>query len=154
VRNGGDDGKLPEPWVFDISRPGNVCVRDGTPVVFLAAGGDHRAQSHGLPDRQELEAGDGVAGRRGPHDPAGPLQRRANRATYLVDLGPAHAAVTLNIIPGAASTDAMQAAWMIEKGCQAQAEGAARQAALRALAQRRRGDGGQRARPAVSRNGD
>jgi hypothetical protein len=121
VRNGGDDAQLPEPWVFDISRPGNVCVRDGTPVVFwrpttgsainltifptdkswklttVWPSGDDRLT---LPDRYTTR----------------------NRATYLVDLGSAHAAVTLNVIPAAASTDAMRAAWMIEKGCQAQAE--------------------------------
>jgi hypothetical protein len=48
-----------------------------------------------------------------------PVQRPA---TYLVDLDATESAITVNSIPGAVSSDAMRAAWMIEKGCQAQAE--------------------------------
>jgi hypothetical protein len=44
------------------------------------------------------------------------------RATYLIELDETQSAITLNSIPGAVESDAMRAAWMIEKGCQAQAE--------------------------------
>jgi len=42
--------------------------------------------------------------------------------TYLVDFGDKPVAVTLSEVSPAAANPKMQAAWMIEKGCVAQAE--------------------------------
>jgi hypothetical protein len=121
VRGEAEAAKLPEPWLFDVTRPGNVCVRDGSPIVFWRPSATSPANLTVLPTDKSW--------RLTTVWPTGDdrliLPERyttRNRATYLIDLGSAHAAVTLNVIPAAAATDAMRAAWMIEKGCQAQAE--------------------------------
>ena len=121
VRGVTDTSQLPEPWVLDISQPGNVCVRDGTPVVFWRPSAADAANLTVLPTDKSWR----LATVWPKGDDRLTLPERyatRNRATYLIDLGKLHAAVTLNVIPASATTDAMRAAWMIEKGCQQQAE--------------------------------
>jgi hypothetical protein len=43
-------------------------------------------------------------------------------STYLVELDETESAIVMDSILGAIASHAIRAAWMIEKGCQAQAE--------------------------------
>jgi hypothetical protein len=43
-------------------------------------------------------------------------------ATYVVSVDGAESAVTVNTLPAVLTNDSMRAAWMAEKGCEAQAE--------------------------------
>ncbi len=45
-----------------------------------------------------------------------------NRSTYIVGLNGTNTSITLVTIPAAASNDAMRAAWMMQEGCDAQAQ--------------------------------
>jgi hypothetical protein len=121
VRAGSAAAKLPEPWVLDVSRPGNLCVRDGDPIVFWRPSSGTTANLTVSPlDKSWKIAATWASGAdRLVIPPNLPIQ---GRATYLIELDETQSAVTLNSIPGAAGSDAMRAAWMIEKGCQAQAE--------------------------------
>jgi hypothetical protein len=121
VRAGAADAKLPEPWLLDVSRPGMRCVREGDPIVFWrpisAATANLTITSL---DKSWKVATTWPSGADRLTVPSNlPVQRPA---TYLVDLDATESAITVNSIPGAVSSDAMRAAWMIEKGCQAQAE--------------------------------
>jgi hypothetical protein len=121
VRAGATAAKLPEPWVLDASRPGNRCVRAGDTIVFWRPASATTANLTVTPlDRSWKIATIWPSGADRlivPRDL--PIH---GPSTYLVELDETQSAVTLHSIPGAVASDAMRAAWMIEKGCQAQAE--------------------------------
>jgi hypothetical protein len=121
VRAGAEAAKLPEPWLLDVSRPGIRCVRDGDPVVFWRPASVTTANLTITPlDKSWKIATTWPSGAdRLVVPPNLPVQ---GASTYLVGLDETESAITVNSIPGAVSSDAMRAAWMIEKGCQAQAE--------------------------------
>jgi hypothetical protein len=121
VRAGAEAAKLPEPWLLDVSRPGIRCVRDGDPIVFWRPVSATTANLTitSLDKSWKIATTWPSGADRLVVPPNLPVQRPA---TYLVDLDATESAITVNSIPGAVSSDAMRAAWMIEKGCQAQAE--------------------------------
>lgn len=121
VRAGAEAAKLPEPWLLDVSRPGTRCVRAGDPIVFWRPAAGAVANLTITPlDKSWKIATTWLSGAdRLVVPPNLPIQ---GASTYLVGLDATESAITLNSIPGAVSSDAMRAAWMIEKGCQAQAE--------------------------------
>lgn len=122
VRAGVAAAKLPEPWLLDVSHPGSLCVREGDPLVFWRPAADATASFTVTPtDRSWKLAATWPGGvdrlTAPPSFPASSIP-----STYLVMLDANSAAVTLNSIPRAVDSDRMRAAWMIEKGCQAQAQ--------------------------------
>lgn len=113
--------KLPEPWLIDVERAGQFCVRDGAPVVFWRAATQREATISVMPlDRSWKITTTWPGGADRLTMPEGLLVQR--RSTYLVDLEGNRAAITLSNIPSAVRNDAMRVGWMIEKGCDAQAE--------------------------------
>jgi hypothetical protein len=121
VRNGGDGAALPDPWVLDITRPGNLCVREGAEIIVWRPSGKAAANlAITSTDRSWKVTATWPAG-----EDRLSLPKRfpsKNRATYVVALGGVTSAVTLYDIPPSVDQDKMQAAWMIEKGCLAQAD--------------------------------
>jgi hypothetical protein len=121
IRAGGVRAKLPEPWVIDVTRPGTVCVREGDPVVFWRPSSNSEVALSVTPlDRSWKLLRTWPSGTDRLIMPSSVVVH--NKSTYLVELDAIQAAVTLSGIPSAVHTDVMRAAWMIEKGCQAQAE--------------------------------
>jgi hypothetical protein len=119
---------LPSPWVMDATRSGNVCLQQGqAPVLWRPAAAQAadlvimpvdrswRAQAAWPQGDDRLAVKDDM----GVH----------GGASYFVVLNGNESAVTVNTIPAALSTDQMRAAWMIQKGCTAQAEALIRSAA-------------------------
>jgi hypothetical protein len=119
---------LPSPWVMDATRSGNVCLQQGqAPVLWRPASAQAadlvimpvdrswRAQAAWPQGDDRLAVKDDM----GVH----------GGASYFVVLNGNESAVTVNTIPAALSTDQMRAAWMIQKGCTAQAEALIRSAA-------------------------
>jgi hypothetical protein len=118
---------LPSPWLLDATRSGTVCLQQGqTPVlwrpaavqaadlVIMPADRSWKAQT-GWPrgdDRLVVKSDMGVH----------------SEASYFIALNGNESAVTVRNIPAALSTDQMRAAWMIQKGCTAQAEALIRSA--------------------------
>ncbi len=116
----------PEPWLLDVSHDGNRCLPENSPVVFWRPPGGlgHDALS--------------ISPRGGAWEvridwpertdrlllPKTLLPRKAlfNHSTYVVGLSGRNAEITLISIPAAADNDAMRAAWMIEEGCDIQAQ--------------------------------
>lgn len=111
----------PEPWLIDVTHVGIRCVPENRQVVFWR------------PDR-----GGAAAVTVEPYDrswrahaewPAG-ADRMAvpgtlpltNRSTYIVGLNGKNTPITVVTIPAAASNDAMRAAWMMQQGCDTQAQ--------------------------------
>ncbi|MBV8535509.1 MAG: hypothetical protein JO128_07945 [Alphaproteobacteria bacterium] len=111
----------PEPWLVDVTHVGIRCVPENHPIVFWRPDRSGPATVIVEPyDRSwrahaEWPAGDDRMGL-----PATlPL---TNRSTYIVGLNGKNIPITLVTIPAAASNDAMRAAWMMQQGCDAQAQ--------------------------------
>lgn len=127
VRAAGDAVELPEPWVVDVGRSGARCLRaDTTPVLWgprFAAVTDlaiepadrswrARGQWPAETDRLALNA-------RIPF---------ADGGSYVFDIGGNPANVTFWRMPAGFADPVVQAAWMIEKGCEDQARALVREA--------------------------
>ena len=121
VRAGGEAAKLPEPWLLDVSRPGNLCIRDGDEIVFWRPAASATANLSISPlDKSWKIVTTWPGGADRLVIPTTlPIQ---GHTTYLIELDEIKSAITLNNIPAAVGSNAMRAAFMIEKGCQAQAE--------------------------------
>jgi hypothetical protein len=120
VRNASDIVDLPDPWLLEVDRPGNVCWREGATAVFW-----HPAAANVLPlaitpaDRSWRAVASWPGGSDRIAVP-GTVPLR-DRATYIITLADRQAAVTINAVPTTLSSDEMRAGWLIEKGCLAQA---------------------------------
>lgn len=113
--------KLPNPWLLDVSRTGNVCLLDGHKAVFWRP---ETKQAIGLTIMPADRSWKSQA-----LWPAGADRLAATTdapvhggATYLVSLNTSQVAVTVNNVPTVLNNNQMRAAWMAEKGCEAQAE--------------------------------
>jgi len=113
--------KLPSPWVLDVSRPGNVCLREGETPIFWRPSAKQVAAFAIMPADRSWKSQ--------ARWPAGADRLRATTqapvhsgATYLVSINDSQVAMTVNIVPAVLSNNSMRAAWMAQKGCEAQAE--------------------------------
>lgn len=122
VRTGEATVRLPSPWLVDVSHPGTACVRPGEkPVLWRDRGEGGGDKITVIPaDRSWLASTEWPRGSATMLAPSN-FPVRDGR-TYLVDFGDKPVAVTLSELSPAAVNPRMQAAWMIEKGCVAQAE--------------------------------
>jgi hypothetical protein len=111
----------PGPWLLDITHVGIRCVPESSQIVFWRPGGGGAAALSVEPyDRSWRARAEWPAGADRMAMPGTlPL---TNRSTYIVSLNGKNIPVTLVTIPAAASNDAMRAAWMIQEGCDAQAQ--------------------------------
>lgn len=122
VRTGEATVRLPNPWLVDVSHPGTACVRPGEkPVLWRDRGEGGGDKITVMPaDRSWLASTEWPRGSATMLAPSNfPIR---DGRTYLVDFGDKPVAVTLSELSPAAANPRMQAAWMIEKGCVAQAE--------------------------------
>ncbi|HET7085990.1 MAG TPA: hypothetical protein VFI23_14530 [Rhizomicrobium sp.] len=118
---------LPDPWVLDASRAGTVCLRDGSEAVLWRADAAREAVLSLAPaDRSwRTEA----------HWPAGadritvpPPAIIKSGATYLVSLNGVQSAMKVEGMPANLANDAVRAAWLADKDCEAQARALLRSA--------------------------
>jgi hypothetical protein len=117
--------RLPEPWLIDASHGGSACLAEGSQAVFWRPAARDAVKLAVMPDDRswkietEWRAGtDRVMVR--------DLALVHGEATYLVNFAGTESAIRLNVVPAALANDAMRAAWMANKGCEAQAEALAR----------------------------
>ena len=121
TRNAGDKAPLPDPWLIDATSTGSACLLQGqmpvlwrpsaaSPVDVIITPSDRswRAQTKWSPgaDRLKLASDLGVHG----------------DASYFISLNGSESAITISSVPAVLSTDQMRAAWMIQKGCDRQAQ--------------------------------
>jgi hypothetical protein len=128
TRAGASVAVLPSPWLIDVSRPGNVCLVDGQRAEFWRPSAAASETLTVWPvDRSWKGEAVWPAGSNRLVEPDD-FAVHAN-AIYLVALGKGEAsAITVNAVPRDLASDAMRAAWLAQKGCEAQAEAIARQA--------------------------
>ena len=121
IRSANLDVHLPSPWLVDVSHPGVACLRLGDQPVLWRASGSGGARLTMMPaDRSWRAQTEWPAGSPTLQAPSNfPIK---DGRTYLADFGGKPIAVTLTQIPPKVTNPRMQAAWMLEKGCVAQAE--------------------------------
>jgi hypothetical protein len=117
--------KLPDPWLIDASHAGIVCLREGTTPVFWRAQAAGASTLVVMPDDRSWKVT--------TKWPAGQdrLSVETNvpmhgGASYFISLDGAESAIAVSAVPASLSNDAVRAAWMADKGCEAQAEALAR----------------------------
>ena len=113
---------LPDPWLVDVTHPGKACVLEGNQPVFWRAQPTAVAKLAVMPaDRSwKAEVNDWPAGQ-SRISLAAPTVIRGN-ATYFVSFNGTESAITINTVPAVLANDRMRAAWMADRGCEAQAE--------------------------------
>ena len=120
VRTGAEEVHLPSPWLVDVSHPGTTCLKQGERPVFWRtgnAGGTLTLMPADRSWRGQTPWPGGTSTLAAPNN--FPIK---DGRTYLADFGGKTVAVTLTQLPPAVTNTRMQAAWMLEKGCVAQAE--------------------------------
>lgn len=121
VRSANTEVHLPAPWLVDVSHPGVACLRQGEqPVLWRqsdAGSGTLTLMPADRSWRAQTEWPSGSPTMQVPN--TFPVK---DGRTYLADFGAKPVAVTLTQIPPKVTNPRMQAAWMLEKGCVAQAE--------------------------------
>lgn len=121
TRTGGAPNKLPEPWLFDVTRSGNVCLRENTQPVFWRPDGKTATSLIVMPvDRSWKSQASWPAG-------LTKISVTTNvpvhgGAAYVVNYAGTDYALAVNAVPASLANDSMRAAWMLQKGCEAQAE--------------------------------
>ena len=117
--------KLPSAWVIDASRAGTACLQEGQTPVFWRDPANGTASLTVMPDDRSWKVL--------TEWPAGlsELAVKTNipmhaGATYFVSLDGNESAIAVNTVPAALASDAQRAAWMADKGCEAQAEALSR----------------------------
>jgi hypothetical protein len=111
---------LPDPWVLDASRAGTVCLRDGSEAVLWRPDMAHEAVLSVTPaDRSWRTEAHWPAG--SDHISVPPPAIIKGGATYLVSLNGVQSAMKVESMPANLANDAVRAAWMADKDCEAQA---------------------------------
>jgi len=111
---------LPDPWVLDASRAGTVCLRDGSAAVLWRPEAAKEAVLTLAPaDRSWKTEAKWPAGSDRITVPPPAIIKGG--ATYLVSLNGVQSAMKVEGMPANLANDAMRAAWLADKECEAQA---------------------------------
>jgi len=117
--------RLPDPWLIDVSHAGSACLAEGAPAVFWRPAAKDAGTLAVMPDDRSWKIQtDWPAGadRIAVTDQA----LVHGGAIYFVTFNGTEQAIKVSAVPAALTSDAMRAAWMANKGCEAQAEALAR----------------------------
>jgi hypothetical protein len=112
---------LPEPWVVDATHAGNGCLQENhLPVFWRPASRDTATLAVAPVDHSWKAQAPWPAGQdRLSITTEVPLR---SGETYLVTVNGTESAITMVPVPASLSTNDMRAAYMADRGCEAQAE--------------------------------
>jgi hypothetical protein len=121
VTRGAAPTTLPDAWLIDVTRSGNVCLREKTDPVFWRADDKTEAAFAVMPvDRSWKSQATWPAGLDRIHVTTDvPMH---GGAAYVVNYSGTEYALSVNTVPASLPNDQVRAAWMAQKGCTAQAE--------------------------------
>lgn len=121
VRSGALAATLPSPWLIDVSRPGERCIRDDAPPVLWRPAAADAASFVVFPvDRSWRADFQWKPGQDSITAPA--LIRLDSAKMIIIKTGTQERAIRLNIIPAGIDDPAVLVAWMLEKACVQQAD--------------------------------
>jgi len=121
VTRGAAPNKLPEPWLFDVTHSANVCLQENTQPVFWRPDAKTATTLTVMPvDRSWKSRADWPSGLDRMHVTTDvPMH---GGAAYVVNYAGTDYALAVNTVPASLANDQMRAAWMLQKGCESQAE--------------------------------
>jgi hypothetical protein len=112
---------LPDPWLIDATHSGDGCLLENRTPVFWRPDAVRVATLTIAPDDRSWKAQ--------AHWPAGKERLSITTdvpmhggETYVVSFNGNESAVSMILLPASLTNNAMRAAWMADKGCEAQAE--------------------------------
>lgn len=122
VRGGTDAAPLPEPWLIDVSRSGDRCIKEGARPIWWRPAATGAAQTLTVMPIDRSWRAD-VAWPAGQQKLTPPPLGRMEAQTMLVvrDAGEDRF-VRINQVPADLPNDFVLASWMLEKGCVQQAD--------------------------------
>jgi len=112
---------LPDAWLFDASRAGTYCLREGDIPVFWRPSTAADADLLVVPADRSWKANAHWSAGSDRIKVQAPAVIRAG-AAYVVTLNGTESAVKVENVPASLTTDQMRTAWLADKGCEAQAE--------------------------------
>ena len=121
TRHGYLVGAMPTPWLIDVTHSGNVCLQQGAEPVFWRPDTKIGTTFVVMPvDRSWKSQATWPAGLDRIHVTTDvPVH---GGAAYVVTYAGSEYALSVNTVPAGLANDDMRAAWMLQKGCEAQAE--------------------------------
>jgi hypothetical protein len=121
VTRGTSFNKLPAAWLVDVTHSGSACLQDNQEPVFWRPDASSASSLTVMPSDHSWKS-QAVW-------PAGTTTLKVTTdvpvhggAAYVVKFNGADYALAMNSVPASLTNDAMRAAWMLQKGCEAQAE--------------------------------
>jgi hypothetical protein len=128
VRGASDAAPLPEPWLVDMSRSGERCVKIGERPIWWRPEDSSAQKFTVLPvDRSwradfEWKPGQATMG-------VPPLAKFDTQTIFVIRVEDREYSVNLNLVPADLDNDLILASWMLEKGCIQQADSLLRRVA-------------------------
>ncbi|GAA4010743.1 hypothetical protein [Sphingomonas humi] len=121
VRGATDAAPLPEPWLIDISRPGERCLEVGKQPVWWRPEAAAAQKFTILPIDQSWRAD--FAWAAGQHSiSAPPLAKFQGQTGFVIRMDDQDYGITVDLVPADLENDFVLASWMLEKGCIQQAD--------------------------------
>lgn len=121
VRGATDAAPLPDPWLIDISRAGERCMKAGSQAIWWRPDGAQAQKFTVLPvDRSWVADFEWNAGETMMEVPA--LASFDSQTIFVMRVGDQEYPVSVNIVPNDLDNDLILASWMLEKGCVQQAD--------------------------------
>ncbi len=121
VRSGSNAKPLPDPWLIDVGRPGERCLREGTGPVWWRAESTLASSFEIYPSDRSWSASfdwdDGVSVLPSPE-----FTKIETVKSFIVSTDGQEHVVRIHLIPDAVSDPLILVSWMIEKGCIQQAD--------------------------------
>lgn len=121
VRGATDAAALPDPWLIDISRAGERCLKAGTQPVWWRPDPKQSQKFTVLPvDRSWVADFEWNAGESMMAVPE--LAAFDTQTIFVMRVEDQEFPVSINIVPSDLENDLILASWMLEKGCTQQAD--------------------------------
>jgi hypothetical protein len=121
VRSGSNAAALPDPWLVDVSRPGERCVRQSERPIWWRpdARGEGRFAVFPVDRswRADFRWADGQ-----DRIPSPALVRLDGVKMMVIQAGGQERAIRLHLVPDSLKDPVVLAAWMLEKACVQQAD--------------------------------
>lgn len=125
VRGASDFAPLPQPWLIDVSMPGERCLRPGQQPIWWRPKAAASQKFTLLPTDQSWRADfEWAAGQYAI--PAPPLAKFEGETMFVIRMGKEEHNITVNLVPTDLDGSAL-ASWMLETGCIQQADALLRQ---------------------------
>lgn len=118
---GGANVPLPDPWLLDIGHGGTVCIQEGGTPIFWRPDPAQDSTLRVTPADRSWNAESRWPAGQDRISVTTEVPMRGG-AAYVISLDGIGVPVTLSTVPSVLLNDVMRAAWMAEKGCDAQAE--------------------------------